>query len=242
MQIELDPTKADAFYNRGSSKSELGDNIGAIADYTKAIELSPTFSMAYNNRGWAKFKMKNYNEALKDLNKAIELDENNWVAYDSRQETKFAMNDYQGCIEDCFKAISLNQKSSNSYFFRGRAFYRKGDKTRACEDWSKAGELGKTEAYEYIAKYCNNSTSNSNIEKSNSCNKFLYKTNLTNTTEEFMFLFSSKTYTDKSKVVATLPENANLYVLEKSTGDDNYYLVCYNGTLGYISKYLLQQK
>jgi tetratricopeptide (TPR) repeat protein len=155
MQIELDPTKSVAYYNRGSAKSELGDNIGAITDYTKSIELNSTFSMAYNNRGWAKFKLKNYNDAIKDLNKAIELDENNWVAYDSRQETKFALNDFKGCIEDCNKAISLNQKSSNSYFFRGRAFYKQGNKIKSCEDWSKAGELGKSEAYDLINKYCN---------------------------------------------------------------------------------------
>lgn len=154
VQIELDPN-SQSYYNRGSVKSKLGDNIGAIADYTKSIELDTTFSMAYNNRGWAKFEMKRYTDAIQDLNKAIELDKDNWVAFDSRQETKFALNDFKGCIEDCNQAILLNPKLPNSYFVRGRAYYKTGNKTKACEDWSKAGELGKSEAYDFIKKYCN---------------------------------------------------------------------------------------
>lgn len=155
-QIELDPNSPDAYYNRGSVKSELNDEYGVISDYSKAIELKPDFSMAWNNRGWSKFGLKKYSEALQDLNKSIELDPSNWVAFDSRQETKFALDDLKGCIEDCTRAISLNPNISNSYFFRGRAYYKQNNKIKACEDWSNAGELGKSEAYEYITKYCNN--------------------------------------------------------------------------------------
>jgi tetratricopeptide (TPR) repeat protein len=32
-------------------KSDLGDNKGAIADYTKAIEVNPQYAEAYYNRG-----------------------------------------------------------------------------------------------------------------------------------------------------------------------------------------------
>jgi len=156
IQIELQPNSAVAYYNRGSAKSELNDKYGAIADYTKSIQYDPNFSMAYNNRGWSKYELKKYSEALLDLNKAIELDPKNWVAYDSRQEIKFALLDLKGCIADCNKGIELNPKLANSYFFRGRAYFKQGLKTKACEDWSKAGELGKSEAYGYITKYCNN--------------------------------------------------------------------------------------
>jgi tetratricopeptide (TPR) repeat protein len=154
MQIELEPN-ADAYYNLGSAKSELGDRAGSITYFTKAIQIDPKFSMAYNNRGWAKFGMKLYSEAIKDFNKSIEIDGNNYIAYDSRQETKFAMNDFKGCLEDCNIALSLNPDLANTYFFRGRVFYKQGNKTKACEDWVRAGELGKSEAYDFIKKYCN---------------------------------------------------------------------------------------
>lgn len=153
--IEINPNDYYGYFERARSKSELGDFNGSILDNTKAIELKPDYSMAYNNRGWGKFELKKYSEALLDLNQSLLLDNNNWIAFDSRQETKFALNDLKGCIEDCNSAITINPNCANSYFFRGRAYYKSGNKVKACEDWSKAGELGKTEAYEYITKYCN---------------------------------------------------------------------------------------
>jgi len=153
--IDLDPTNINAYSFRGTVKDELKDYNGALNDMTKAIELAPNNSMVYNNRGWAKFELKKYNEALIDVNKAIELDDKNATAYDSRAEIKFNLNDYKGCIEDCDKALSLNSQISNAYFIKGRATYRLGNKEKACEYWSKAGEIGKADAFEYIAKYCN---------------------------------------------------------------------------------------
>lgn len=75
------------------------------------------------------------------------------------------------------------------------------------------------------------------------CTQYLYRTNLiNNTSADFRCLFSTKTYTDRSKVIASLPENAVLYVIEKPDYDnDIFYLVCYNGIKGYISKYRLTE-
>lgn len=153
MQVKLNP-KEDAYFNRGRAKSDLGNNVGAIADFTKAINLKPDFSMAYNNRGWCKFELKNFNSALIDFNKAIELDPKNWVAYDSRQETKFALGDLNGSLSDCNKALELNPECSNSIFFKGRIYYKKGNKQKACEYWEQAMNLGNEKVNDYITKYC----------------------------------------------------------------------------------------
>jgi tetratricopeptide (TPR) repeat protein len=44
--IELDPTAAVAFRNRGLARERQGDLEGALADYTKAIELDPRYALA----------------------------------------------------------------------------------------------------------------------------------------------------------------------------------------------------
>ncbi len=153
-EIELNPSSAYAYYNRGEVKDQLGDHSGAINDYNKSIELKPDFSMAYNNIAWSLYLQKKYPDALKMINKAITVDPNNSTAYDSRQEIKFALNDFQGCIDDCNAVAYMDSKNANSIFFRGRANYKLGNKTKACEDWSKAGELGKSDAYDFIKKFC----------------------------------------------------------------------------------------
>jgi hypothetical protein len=42
-----------------------------------------------------------------------------------------------------------------AYFNRGTSNYYLGNKKQACIDWSKAGELGFTDAYDLIKKFCN---------------------------------------------------------------------------------------
>jgi tetratricopeptide (TPR) repeat protein len=51
--IELDPTVANNYINRGNAYDSLGNYKQAIADYDKAIELNAEFALAYYNRGLA---------------------------------------------------------------------------------------------------------------------------------------------------------------------------------------------
>ena len=72
-QIELDPTNASAYSNRGNAKKQLKDDYGAIADYSKAIEIDPNDVSAYNNRGNIKKQLKDDYGAIADYKKAIEI-------------------------------------------------------------------------------------------------------------------------------------------------------------------------
>lgn len=82
--IELNPTVAQAYFNRGACKDYNFDFEGAIKDYDKAIELDPAYMKAYGNRGNAKINMLtskgNLNptpdqteSACKDFHKAVSL-------------------------------------------------------------------------------------------------------------------------------------------------------------------------
>ena len=71
--IELNPKDAAAYHNRGIAKQKLGDNQGAIEDYTKAIELVPEYALAYNNRGLAKQKLGDKEGACQDWRRAVDL-------------------------------------------------------------------------------------------------------------------------------------------------------------------------
>lgn len=85
-------------------------------------------------------------------------------------------------------------------------------------------------------KTVGNNNSTSSIDQ---CAKYKYKAYLTNTRPEYRFLFSTKTYKDKTKRIIELPTKATILVLDDNTGDALFYYVCYNGVEGYISKNLL---
>ncbi len=72
--IELDPSFALAYSNRGWVHIKLGEYEQAITDCSKAIELNPSLASAYNSRGWAYTELGQYEQAINDYNKAIELD------------------------------------------------------------------------------------------------------------------------------------------------------------------------
>ncbi|MCX8194741.1 MAG: tetratricopeptide repeat protein [Candidatus Micrarchaeota archaeon] len=75
-EISASDTSIAAFIsysNRGVAKFSLGDYIGAIEDFTKAIELNPNYAEAYYNRGLAKVKLKDYDSAFIDILKAKRL-------------------------------------------------------------------------------------------------------------------------------------------------------------------------
>ena len=65
--------RAYFYFNRAFKKAEKGDDVGAIADYTKAIELNPEDALAYYNRGIAKGNLDDMSGACADWIKSASL-------------------------------------------------------------------------------------------------------------------------------------------------------------------------
>ena len=73
--IQASPSAA-AFFNRGNAYHSKGDNVNAIADYTKAIEINSKYLSAYNNRGMIYVQREDAINALRDFEKVFELTPN----------------------------------------------------------------------------------------------------------------------------------------------------------------------
>ncbi|MBD5232603.1 MAG: tetratricopeptide repeat protein [Bacteroidales bacterium] len=71
--LELSPSMAIAWFNKGTLMLENEDYSGAAAALSKAIELKPDFGEAYYNRGYLELKAGRQAEGLADLGKAGEL-------------------------------------------------------------------------------------------------------------------------------------------------------------------------
>jgi tetratricopeptide (TPR) repeat protein len=71
--IELQPSFAEAYFNRANVLVKLNDYKSAIVDYTAAISLNDRFAEAYYNRGLAKIYTGNTEGGVADLSKAGEL-------------------------------------------------------------------------------------------------------------------------------------------------------------------------
>ena len=111
------------YFDRGYTKVESDDYLGAIADYDKAIELDPNYAAAYNNRGCTYDALKQYDKAIADCNKSIELDPNNAAyAYDSRGTVFKHLEQYDKAIADYNKAIELDPNYATAHYNRADAY------------------------------------------------------------------------------------------------------------------------
>jgi len=148
-EIEMGAT----YVNRGICKGELGDTIGAINDYKKAIELDPKNKyFAYNasiNIGYLNYEQSNYSLAKEYYNKAINIDKKNHIAFSYIGDVYYKEEDYENAIENYTKAINLEKKAYNLYFNRAEAYYDNENEEAATKDYTKTIEV----CDKYIKKY-----------------------------------------------------------------------------------------
>jgi tetratricopeptide (TPR) repeat protein len=71
--IELNPTNAYLYFDRGNLSARQKNYGKAIDDFTKAINIDPNLAEAYYNRGLARIYSNNKTDGITDLSKAGEL-------------------------------------------------------------------------------------------------------------------------------------------------------------------------
>jgi hypothetical protein len=129
--IELDKviTAYDSNYNWGLLRYQIGDYLGALEAFNKALEEDPSTDdfLIYSYRGNTRSKMGLHSTAIADFDKAISLRPKRII-------------DYPNWIRN--------------YFNRGVAKYYMDNLTGACEDWKKAYDLGYGSASEYLMDFC----------------------------------------------------------------------------------------
>lgn len=93
--------KADQkHYEEGVRKAKEGDNVGAIAEFTKVIEINPTSVQTYIARAGLKSDMEDLKGAIADLSKAIALDPFNRSAYFYRVYIYLDLEKYEEALAD----------------------------------------------------------------------------------------------------------------------------------------------
>lgn len=105
--IDLDPTNAEAYYDRGNAYNTSSFHDQAIADYTKAITLKPGFALAYYTRGTMYFADGLYDQAISDYTKAILHKPNDAWAYEGRGEAHEKKDQPDQAIADYRTALKI---------------------------------------------------------------------------------------------------------------------------------------
>ncbi len=113
--IELNPTFAKAYNNRGLARYNLQDHPAAIQDFTRAVEIDPEYTDAFYNRGIAKFYFNDHSGAVQDFNQVIASEPEDGNAYYMRGLSKTYIEgmDMNSVCEDFRKAKELGNKQAD---------------------------------------------------------------------------------------------------------------------------------
>ena len=142
----LDANDAIAYFNRASTRYDLGDQPGAIADYTDVIRIHPYDDVAYNNRGLARYDQNDRDGAVVDFELAVQHNPENFVAYCNRGFMRSEQGDKMGAIEDYTDALQINPDFATAYFYRGLARTRLQNKLGAIQDYTDVIRLNPQDA------------------------------------------------------------------------------------------------
>lgn len=146
----LDANDADAYFSRASTRYDLGDRQGAIADYSEVIRIQPHDDVAYTNRGLARYDLGDRPGAMEDFAVAIHHNPQNYIAFFNRGFVRSELEDKLGAIEDYTFALQINPDYSTGYFHRGLARTRMQNKLGAIQDYNEVIRLNPQDATAYF--------------------------------------------------------------------------------------------
>ena len=144
-----------AFYlmNRSVLRAEMIDFIASMQSNVQVL----TMDDSRNARARVKEQVSteyDYSEAIADARAAIEILDNIPYLYFNLGNLYCLSSEHLASIENYTRAISLFPYMGDAYFNRGLVLIYLKDKEKGCIDLSRAGELGVSEAYAVIKKYC----------------------------------------------------------------------------------------
>lgn len=123
--LQLDPSYAHAYNNRGFAYYDLKHYERAIEDYDQAIALNPRYTIAYNNRGAAYRNLEQYERAIEDYDQAIALNSQYAIAYGGRGRCYYYLKNYQQAIQDFDRALQLDSSTITWFQSEREDVYRK---------------------------------------------------------------------------------------------------------------------
>lgn len=170
--ISLEPENAEFYNIRAKYKSESGQRLSSLSDFTMAIELDSIKPEYFYDRGLTFFMIEDFASSINDFNAAIQLDPLNETYLIGRGQSRFNLGDYETaildftlCIDTIYRKITqepgkinldhpLNKSLRRAYLYRGSALQQVESTFEACQDFEAAKNLGDRRAAQYIRTHC----------------------------------------------------------------------------------------
>jgi tetratricopeptide (TPR) repeat protein len=150
------PNDPSTYSFRAALRSDINDNLGALADYTQAIRLEPEYALAYSRRGLLKQnKFNDIKGALADYEQAIRIAPDLVDVYYNRANLRLKkLNDIEGALADYSRLIQRSPDFAEAWLNRGLIKFQQfqaspqqqpQDRSGAVADVRQAAKLAQTQ-------------------------------------------------------------------------------------------------
>ena len=112
-QLEQSPEFREAYYqaihSRGTARLQLGDEQGAVTDFSSVLRNDPKNTLAYVNRGLARLELGETQKAITDFTRAVSLEPNLAMGYHHRGFARYLLGNKEGARRDWDTAAILEE-------------------------------------------------------------------------------------------------------------------------------------
>lgn len=126
--IALTPQSAQAYYQRGVARYNLGNLGGALFDFNRAIALDDKYADAYYQRGRLRGSQKDNYGAIADFDRAIALNLQAAPAYYHRGLVRYELQNLEAAINDWRRAAGIDRQLPEVRLALAVALYARGDR------------------------------------------------------------------------------------------------------------------
>ncbi len=140
------------YFIEGTIEASMAEYIFSMSEISTTIKLAEdktTYSSVNDTR-----TVIDYTKAEQRLNNSIELNPNFSLAYYNKANIMALSQRFREAIDNYSKAINIDESLPQAYYNRGLTLIYLKETERGCLDISKAGQLGISDAYNVIKRYC----------------------------------------------------------------------------------------
>lgn len=152
--IDMDPGNPFLYLNRGVLQAEMTDFIASMENSVQTLTIDNTGNTTktvVKDRSNTRY---DYSAAINDMLSSARLAPDFPYVYYNLGNLYSLSDDLPAAVANYTKALDLFPYLPEAYFNRGLVQIFLKDKEKGCIDISKAGELGISDAYSVIKKYC----------------------------------------------------------------------------------------
>jgi len=151
--LASDSGNVTALFSRAGTRYEIIQQLAIQEDLQREITIGKMLPKTQHIPAQSTVE-HTYELVIADYDRALALDPEFAFAWFNRGYVNSRMGNYRDAVNDFSKALSLREDLAEAWYNRGLVSIILNENHNGCKDLSHAGELGVTDAYRVMKRYC----------------------------------------------------------------------------------------